>query len=106
MQRLTITHVRRWQQNRGHAGLVHVYQGRSKWFLSRAMSIVGWRRFSKAQRVACESCLASGRMAVVEFVAGGSSAGSWGFEQKGAKIRGRKLVREGRFERVAGQSTI
>jgi putative transposase len=32
MQRLTITHVRRWQEQRGHAGLGHVYQGRYKSF--------------------------------------------------------------------------
>ena len=27
MQRLTITHVRRWQEHRGYAGLGHVYEG-------------------------------------------------------------------------------
>jgi putative transposase len=32
MQRMTITHVRRWQQHRGYAGLGHVYQGRYKSF--------------------------------------------------------------------------
>ena len=32
MQRLTITHVRRWQEHRGFAGLGHVYQGRYKSF--------------------------------------------------------------------------
>ena len=32
MQRLTITHVRRWQLHRGYAGLGHVYQGRYKSF--------------------------------------------------------------------------
>ena len=32
MQRLTVTHVRRWQQHRGCAGLGHVYQGRYKSF--------------------------------------------------------------------------
>jgi putative transposase len=32
MQRLTITHVRRWQQHRGYTGLGHVYQGRYKSF--------------------------------------------------------------------------
>ena len=32
MQRLTVTHVRRWQQNRGYAGFGHVYQGRYKSF--------------------------------------------------------------------------
>ena len=32
MQRLTITHVRRWQQHRGYVGLGHVYQGRYKSF--------------------------------------------------------------------------
>jgi len=32
MQRLTITHVRRWQEHRGYAGLGHVYQGRYKAF--------------------------------------------------------------------------
>jgi putative transposase len=32
MQRLTITHVRRWQQHRSYAGLGHVYQGRYKSF--------------------------------------------------------------------------
>ena len=31
-QRLTITHVRRWQEHRGYAGLGHVYQGRYKSF--------------------------------------------------------------------------
>jgi REP element-mobilizing transposase RayT len=30
MQRLTVTHVRRWQQYRGYAGLGHVCQGRYK----------------------------------------------------------------------------
>ena len=30
MQRLTITHVRRWQENRRYVGLGHVYQGRYK----------------------------------------------------------------------------
>ena len=32
MQRLTITHVRRWQENRHYVGLGHVYQGRYKSF--------------------------------------------------------------------------
>jgi putative transposase len=32
MQRLTITHVRRWQEHRGYSGLGHVYQGRYKSF--------------------------------------------------------------------------
>jgi putative transposase len=32
MQRLTITHVRRWQEHRRYAGLGHVYQGRYKSF--------------------------------------------------------------------------
>jgi putative transposase len=32
MQRLTITHVRRWRQHRGNAGLGHVYQARYKSF--------------------------------------------------------------------------
>lgn len=32
MQRLTITHVRRWQEHRGYVGLGHVYQGRYKSF--------------------------------------------------------------------------
>ena len=32
MQRLTITHVRRWQEHRHCVGLGHVYQGRSKSF--------------------------------------------------------------------------
>jgi putative transposase len=32
MQRLTITHVRRWQEHRGYAGLGHIYQGRYKSF--------------------------------------------------------------------------
>ena len=32
IQRLTITHVRRWQEHRGYAGLGHVYQGRYKSF--------------------------------------------------------------------------
>jgi putative transposase len=32
MQRLTVTHVRRWQLCRGYVGLGHVYQGRYKSF--------------------------------------------------------------------------
>ena len=32
MQRLTITHVRRWQEHRGQVGLGHVYHGRYKSF--------------------------------------------------------------------------
>ena len=32
MQRLTITHVQRWQENRHDVGLGHVYQGRYKSF--------------------------------------------------------------------------
>lgn len=32
MQRLTITHVRRWHEHRGRVGLGHVYQGRYKSF--------------------------------------------------------------------------
>jgi putative transposase len=32
MQRLTITHVRRWQEHRRYVGLGHVYQGRYKSF--------------------------------------------------------------------------
>jgi putative transposase len=32
LQRLTITHVRRWQENRRYVGLGHVYQGRYKSF--------------------------------------------------------------------------
>jgi putative transposase len=32
MQRLTITHVRRWQEHRGYVGMGHVYQGRYKSF--------------------------------------------------------------------------
>jgi putative transposase len=32
MQRLTITHVRRWQAHRAYVGLGHVYQGRYKSF--------------------------------------------------------------------------
>ena len=32
LQRLTITHVRRWQEPRGQVGLGHVYQGRYKSF--------------------------------------------------------------------------
>lgn len=32
MQRLTITHVRRWQEHRDYVGLGHVYQGRYKSF--------------------------------------------------------------------------
>jgi putative transposase len=32
MQRLTITHVRRWQEHRGEVGYGHLYQGRYKSF--------------------------------------------------------------------------
>ena len=54
MQRLTITHVRRWQEHRGYAGLGHVYQGRYKsfpvesdehfWVVLREKSGRCWRR--------------------------------------------------------------
>ena len=53
MQRLTITHVRRWQEHRGYAGLGHVYQvdtSRSRW---RATSISGlWPDTLSATRCA------------------------------------------------------
>lgn len=32
MQRLTITHARRWQEHRRQVGLGHIYQGRYKSF--------------------------------------------------------------------------
>ena len=53
MQRLTVTHVRRWQQYRGYAGLGHVYQGRYKSFPWKATSIFGlWRGTWSAMRCA------------------------------------------------------
>ena len=39
MQRLTITHVRRWQQHRGYAGFGHVYRGVTSRFRWSATSI-------------------------------------------------------------------
>jgi putative transposase len=36
MERLTITHVRRWQQRRVDAGLGHVYPGRYKSFPAKS----------------------------------------------------------------------
>ena len=79
MQRLTITHVRRWQEHRGYAGLGHVYQGRYKsfpgWGERRAFLGCGpIRRAPNA--LAPQSRLASGGMAVVKLVATLSSYGS------------------------------
>ena len=53
MQRLTITHVRRWQEHRGYAGLGHVYQGRYKSFPVESDEHF-WvvARYVRAQRVA------------------------------------------------------
>ncbi len=69
MQRLTITHVRRWQLSRGYEGLGHVYQGRYKsfpvqsdehfWVVARYVERNALRRTRRASR----------GMALVEFVA-------------------------------------
>ena len=75
MQRLTITHVRRWREHRGYAGLGHVYQGRYKsfpvesdehfWVVARSVDATRLR----------QSRLASRGMAVVKLVATLSSYG-------------------------------
>ena len=76
MQRLTITHVRRWQEHRGYAGLGHVYQGRYKSFPVESEEHF-WvvARYVECDRVARQSRLASGEMAVVKLVATLSSYG-------------------------------
>ena len=69
MQRLTITHVRRWQLNRGYEGLGHVYQGRYKSFPVESDEHF-WVVARYVERNALrESCRASRGMALVEFVA-------------------------------------
>ena len=60
MQRLTITHVRRWQEHRGYAGLGHVYQGRYKsfpvesdehfWVVAQYVERNALRRISSCER--------------------------------------------------------
>ena len=76
MQRLTITHVRRWQEHRGYAGLGHVYQGRYKSFPVESDEHF-WVVARSVERNASapESRLASGGMAVVKLVATLSSYG-------------------------------
>ena len=75
MQRLTITHVRRWQEHRGYAGLGHVYQGRYKSFPVESDEHF-WVVARYVERNALrESRLASGGMAVVKLVATLSSYG-------------------------------
>ena len=69
MQRLTITHVRRWQLNRGYEGLGHVYQGRYKSFPVESDEHF-WVVARYVERNALrESRRASRGMALVEFVA-------------------------------------
>ena len=70
MQRLTITHFRRWREHRGYAGLGHVYQGRYKSFPA------GERRpplrYGSIRRTQCaprESGFKSSGMEVVESMA-------------------------------------
>ena len=75
MQRLTITHVRRWQEHRGYAGLGHVYQGRYKSFPVESDEHF-WVVARYVERNALrQSRLASGGMAVVKLVATLSSSG-------------------------------
>ena len=75
MQRLTITHVRRWQEHRGYAGLGHVYQGRYKSFPVKSDEH-SWVVARYVERNALrQSRLASGGMAVVKLVAALSSYG-------------------------------
>ena len=75
MQRLTITHVRRWQEHRGYAGLGHVYQGRYKSFPVESDEHF-WVVARYVERNALrQSRLASGGMAVVKLVATLSSYG-------------------------------
>ena len=76
MQRLTITHVRRWQEHRGYAGLGHVYQGRYKSFPVESDEHF-WvvARYVERNALRRQSRLASGGMAVVKLVATLSSTG-------------------------------
>ena len=76
MQRLTITHVRRWQEHRGYAGLGHVYQGRYKSFPVESDEHF-WvvARYVERNALRAESRLASGGMVVVKLVATLSSYG-------------------------------
>ena len=80
MQRLTITHVRRWQEHRGYAGLGHVYQGRYKsfpvesdehfWVVARYVERNALAPISSCERrngggQACGNAVIHGRRAVV-----------------------------------------
>ena len=72
MQRLTITHVQRWQENRHYVGLGHVYQGRYKSFPvgGRGASISWpWRGTWNAARWG-QLGSARGRVTLVEFSGG------------------------------------
>ena len=70
MQRLTITHVRRWQEHRGYAGLGHVYQGRYKSFPVESDEHF-WRvaRYVERNAIPRQFRSPSGRMAMVKPVA-------------------------------------
>ena len=63
MQRLTITHVRRWQENRHYVGLGHVYQGRYKSFpVEEDEHFLAVARYVTTQRAAGQLGSARGRV--------------------------------------------
>jgi putative transposase len=69
MQRLTITHARRWQQHRGYAGLGHVYQRRYKSFPVQSDEHFGVVARYVERNALRAGLVLRGGMAVVELLA-------------------------------------
>jgi REP element-mobilizing transposase RayT len=86
MQRLTITHVRRWQEHRRYVGLGHVYQGRYKSFPLEEDAFFGRRAVCRAERAAGQLGGAGGRVALVE------SLEAWLWDCRGKGGLGRMAV--------------
>ena len=79
MQRLTITHVRRWQENRRYVGLGHVYQGRYKSFpVEEDEHFFAAARYVERNAL-CANLVLRGGMALVESL----EALSWRHERTG-----------------------
>ena len=76
MQRLTITHVRRWQENRRYVGLGHVYQGViSRFRLKKTITFWRWRGMWNETRCVPTWCCA--RRTGDGRVFGGVVVGVW-----------------------------
>ncbi|MFH1266797.1 MAG: transposase [Planctomycetota bacterium] len=73
MQRLTITHVRRWQEHRHCVGLGHVSQGRYKSFPVEESTAPttrrNWRRCAAASREAVPTAPRNGSVALRSVLA-------------------------------------